>query len=121
MQDWNRQIVMRVLRFALLFALALIPLVPLPSLAQDLGPAQEVFVPKEQTGPIVVLISGQSGTSSYRSYGKDLADLGYYAVLIDGKDILTQKQDGAQNLRMVPVALDGGGGQVGRAGGKTLE
>jgi dienelactone hydrolase len=60
-------------------------------------------MPKSERGPVVVVISGQSGTSHYRSYAKQVAELGYYTVLIDGKDILTRAQDGAQNLRSVIV------------------
>jgi len=86
----------------LAFALALlsIALAPSAALAQD-GPPQEVFLPKGDKGPVVVVISGQSGTPNYRSYATQVAGLGYYTVLIDGKDILTRAQDGAQNLRSV--------------------
>ena len=88
-------------RFAATCAFSLALILALPALAQADGPAQEVFLPKSQKGPVVVLISGQSGTSNYRFYGRDVAALGYYTVLIDGKDILTRQQDGAQNLRKV--------------------
>ena len=86
--------------FTTIWALALWMLVPPPGVAQD-GPPQEVFIPKAERGPVVVVISGQTGTSRYRSYAKQVAELGYYTVLIDGKDILTRAQDGAQNLRSV--------------------
>jgi dienelactone hydrolase len=82
-------------------ALASMALVPFAGRAQGDGPAQEVFLPKNQQGPVVVVISGQTGTPNYRSYATQVAALGYYAVLIDGKDILTRQQDGAQNLRSV--------------------
>jgi len=72
----------------------------LPSLAQD-GPPQEVFPPDASSGPVVVVISGQTGTPNYRKFARAVAGLGYYTVLIDGKDILTRAQDGAQNLRTV--------------------
>ena len=88
------------IRIIALGALAFI--VPLAVLAQN-GPPQESFVPKNGKGPVVVVISGQSGTPNYRYYAKQVADLGYYAVLIDGKDILTRQQDGAANLRAVIV------------------
>ena len=35
----------------------------------------------------------------YANYGEDLAKLGCYAVLVDGKSILTRREDGEQNLR----------------------
>lgn len=85
---WIRSIAIRILAL----------LAPAVALAQG-GPAQEPFPPKGGKGPAVVVISGQSGTPSYRHYAKQVADLGYYAVLIDGKDILTRQQDGAANLR----------------------
>src|SRR6185503_239337 len=86
--------------FAPIWGLALLVVAPLPSVAQDDSP-QEVFMPKPEKGPVVLVISGRSGTSHYRSYAKQVAELGYYTVLIDGKDILTRAQDGAQNLRTV--------------------
>jgi dienelactone hydrolase len=82
------------------FAACLIALASLPALAQD-SPAQEEFLPKGDKGPVVVVISGNSGTPNYRSYATQVAGLGYYTVLIDGKDILTRQQDGAGNLRKV--------------------
>jgi dienelactone hydrolase len=97
---------------ALVFAL----LTPVMGWAQDDGPAQEVFLPKGEKGPVVVVISGQSGPPNYRRYADQVAELGYYTVLIDGKDILSRTQDGAQNLRKViakaQVAPKGAPGKV---------
>lgn len=73
---------------------------PAVALAQD-GPPQDVFLPKAEKGPVVVVISGQSGPRNYRGIAMDVAGLGYYTVLIDGNDILTRQQDGAGNLRNV--------------------
>ena len=61
----------------------------------------EEFVPKGGKGPIVVVISGTTGLPYYWSYAQRVSQLGYYTVLIDGKDILTREQDGAANLRAV--------------------
>jgi dienelactone hydrolase len=92
-----------VARMARVWGLAALALVPLPVWsaddAADQGPPQEVFMPKAGKGPIVVVLSGQSGPPSYRRYAGQLADRGYYTVLLDGKDILTRQQDGAKNLR----------------------
>jgi dienelactone hydrolase len=88
MRKWIRRFVV-----AALFA-------PAAALAQD-GPPQEPYAPSSGKGPVVIVISGQTGTPNYRFYAKQVADLGYYAVLIDGKDILTRQQDGAANLRSV--------------------
>jgi dienelactone hydrolase len=86
---------------AMASTLAWVAMASLAVRAQSDGPAQEVFQPKSQKGPVVVVISGQTGTPNYRSYASQVAALGYYTVLIDGKDILTRQQDGAQNLRSV--------------------
>lgn len=100
MENTNRRIVTRIRSVAQVWMLACMALVPLPGWAQD-GPPQEVFLPKGEKGPVVVVVSGQSGTPNYRSYATQVAGLGYYTVLIDGRDILTRTQDGAQNLRKV--------------------
>ena len=81
-------------------SLGLLALVPPAARAQD-GPPQEVFAPKAGSGPVVVVLSGQSGTPNYRKFARQVAELGYYTVLVDGKDILTRAQDGAQNFRTV--------------------
>ncbi len=62
------------------------------------GPAQTVYAPASGKGPIVVVISGQTGQNSYQTYAAELAKLGYYTVLLDGKDILNPALTG-------PVAL----------------
>src|SRR5439155_613845 len=57
------------------------------------------YPPPGGKGPIVLLLSGHSGPDSYRPIAAAVARLGYYAVLLDGKDILTREQDGRGNLR----------------------
>jgi len=71
---------------------------PLVALAQT---TSEEFVPKNGKGPVVVVISGSTGLPYYWEYARQVSELGYYTVLIDGKDILTREQDGAANLRAV--------------------
>ena len=64
------------------------------------GPAQTAYAPASGRGPLIVLISGQTGPTSYQSYAAEIAKLGYYAVLLDGKDILNKSQwPDAGNLR----------------------
>ncbi len=63
------------------------------------GPAQVAYAPEGKTGPVVVLISGQSGIEPYKPYAEDLAKLGYYAVLLTGKDILNPQLTGEDNLK----------------------
>ncbi|MCM8612771.1 dienelactone hydrolase family protein [Accumulibacter sp.] len=106
MQSWIRQ-AGKTTRWAVLtWGLTLCGLWPLAVMAQG-RPAQEVFLPKSGQGPVVVVVSGQSGPPNYRAYARQVAELGYRAVLIDGRDILTRQQDGAQNLRaVITTALD---------------
>jgi len=63
------------------------------------GPAQTAHVPSKVPAPVVILLSGQTGPTNYQSYAAEVARLGYYAVLLDGKDILTRAQDGRGNLQ----------------------
>src|SRR3954462_3274983 len=75
-------------------------LAPIAALAQSISKHEE-FVPKSGRGPVVVVISGATGVPYYWSYAQRVSELGYYTVLIDGKDILTRGEDGAANLRAV--------------------
>ena len=67
--------------------------------AQEDGPIQIIFNPAKPKAPIVVMLSGQTGPPNYEFYAKKIAALGYYTVLIDGKDILNSQGTGAQNLQ----------------------
>jgi dienelactone hydrolase len=63
------------------------------------GPAQTVFAPAKGAGPAIIVLSGQTGPENYKPYATELASLGYYTVLLDGKDILNKEQTGGDNLR----------------------
>ena len=63
------------------------------------GPAQTVYAPANGPGPVIIVISGQSGPASYQSYAAELAKLGYYTVLLVGKDILNPALTGPDNLK----------------------
>jgi dienelactone hydrolase len=63
------------------------------------GPAQIAYAPASGKGPIVVVISGQTGPNSYQAYAAELAKLGYYTVLLDGKDILNPALTGPAALK----------------------
>jgi len=93
------------------------------------GPAQTAYPPPGGKGPIVVLLSGHSGPDYYQPIAAAVARLGYYAVLLDGKDILTREQDGLGNLRQAiaraqasPYALSGRTAVIGfsQGGGAAL-
>ncbi len=76
------------------------------SMAHAQAPAMETFPPSGSAGPIVVIVSGNSGTGLYREFSAALASRGYYVVLVDGKDISIRPndpsgKDGAANLRQV--------------------
>ena len=93
------------------------------------GPAQTAYAPPSGKGPIVVLLSGHSGPGQYQAIAGAVAKLGYYAVLLDGKDVLTREQDGRSNLRKAiesaqtsPGAVPGKAAVIGfsRGGGGSL-
>jgi dienelactone hydrolase len=63
------------------------------------GPAQTAYAPSNgKPGPVIIAISGHTGPTSYQTYAAELAQLGYYVVLVDGKDILNPEHTGPANL-----------------------
>lgn len=88
------------------------------AVAQAQEVKSEVFLPDSGKGPVVVVASGASGTKPYRELAAKLAGLGYYTVLMEGKDLLDifnpRNEQGASNLakviaqaRSAPQALPG--------------
>jgi dienelactone hydrolase len=65
------------------------------------GLSQRAYDPPSGRGPIVILLSGASGLDMYRSYAAEVAQLGYYAVLLDGNNFNPAKvaMSGEGNLR----------------------
>ena len=63
------------------------------------GPAQTAYAPANGPGPVIMVISGATGPTSYHSYAAELAKLGYYSVLLTGADILNPALTGPANLR----------------------
>ncbi len=53
--------------------------------AQD-APKQQEFVPANGPGRVVLLISGHTGMPNYEPTARQLADAGFYTVLVDGND-----------------------------------
>ncbi|BBO67621.1 hypothetical protein DSCA_15510 [Desulfosarcina alkanivorans] len=69
----------------------------------------EIFPPAGGKGAIVVVASGYTGPGLYRDFSSKLAELGYYAVLMDGKDLFDPGSVGrivpaTQNLQTVIAA-----------------
>lgn len=84
------------------------------------GPAQTAYAPDRGPGPVVMVLSGQTGPVPYRSYAAELAGIGYYAVLLIGKDILNPDKTGEANLKkaidralLSPHALPGKAAVIG--------
>jgi len=70
------------------------------------GPQYEIFPPVGSKGAIVVVVSGYSGPGLYRDFSSKIAELGYYTVLMDGKDLIDPGTLGlivpaAENLQTV--------------------
>jgi len=68
------------------------------------GPEFEIFPPAGGKGAVVLAVSGYAGTSYFRDFSSKLAELGYYTLLMDGKDLidpgsLGQIIPGAENLQ----------------------
>ena len=68
------------------------------------GRVQTADVPDSGVGPIVIVISGQTGPNSYPKYASELAGLGFYSVLLTGKDILNSERTGEANLKKTVAA-----------------
>jgi dienelactone hydrolase len=72
-------------------------------------------VPPSGRGPIVIVLSGFSGPEAYKSYAADVAQLGYYAVLLDGRGVSTWMGKSAEvslrrtieNVQQSPNAIPG--------------
>ncbi len=86
--------------------------------AQPAALEREVFPPAQAKGAIVVVISGSSGTALFRDFSSNLANSGYYTVLIRGYDVISRSNihdpRGLANLQTViadsqsaPKALPG--------------
>ena len=70
------------------------------------GPKYEIFPPAGGQGAIIVVASGYSGPGLYRDFCSKLAELGYYTLLMDGKDLIDPGTLGlivpaAENLQTV--------------------
>jgi dienelactone hydrolase len=55
--------------------------------------------PPSGSGRVVLILLGIDGTDSYKAYAETIAELGYYAVVIYGRDILSADQKGSDRLK----------------------
>ncbi len=88
--------------------------------AEDALPAQTEYEPSGGKGHVVVVVSGQTGPGNYAYVAKQLADAGYYTVLVDGNDFWIKGGGGEQRLegvigkaRQSPHALPGKAAVIG--------
>ncbi|MDQ2928899.1 MAG: dienelactone hydrolase family protein [Pseudomonadota bacterium] len=87
---------MKKLRTALLAAATLLITT---AYAQDTLPAQKEYPPKDGgTGPVVVLVSGQTGPGNYNGLASGLAEQGFDVVLVDGNDFWAKGVAGGKLL-----------------------
>jgi dienelactone hydrolase len=59
------------------------------------------YPPPSGQGRVVIVLSGTSGPSNYTFVARDLAALGYYAVLHDAKNFPAGEASGGEHLRQV--------------------
>lgn len=69
--------------------------------AEDSLPSQKEYEPPNGKGRVVVVVSGQTGPGNYVYYAKDLAEKGYYTVLVDGNDFWIKGGGGEALLKGV--------------------
>ncbi len=66
------------------------------------GPAR--FAPPSGHGPLVLMFSGITGPMLYAEFARRLADSGYNALLLDGKDFVINDVPGCQNALRTIIA-----------------
>jgi len=104
----NRRISSRCLLVYVLYVFSAIAIF-LGCSSESQGPQCEIFPPAGGKGAIVIVASGYSGTGYYRDFSSKIAELGYYTLLMDGKDLIDpgsmgQIVPGAENLQRVIAA-----------------
>jgi dienelactone hydrolase len=79
--------------------------------------AEIEIAPPSEKGRVVLILSGIDGTAPYKEYAERIAKLGYYAVVIDGRDILSADQKGGDRLqKAITKALDSSNAIPGKIG-----
>lgn len=104
----NRRISSRCLLMNLL-SVFFLKMIFVGCLYESQKPQYEIFPPAGGKGAIVLVVSGYAGKDYFRSFSSKLAALGYYTLLMDGKDLIDpgrmgQIIPGAENLQAVIAA-----------------
>lgn len=84
---------------------------------------ETAYEPPSKRGPLTILLSGIDGANYYRSYAADVAQLGYYVVLLDGRtvnefqdlrNVMERAQSSAKALpgKAVVIGFSLGGGHA---------
>ena len=85
--------------------------------AQDALPTQKEYPPKGGgTGPVVVLVSGQTGAGNYNGLASGLAEQGFDVVLVDGNDFWGKNVQGAGGKLLLGVIEHAQGGAHAKPG-----
>jgi dienelactone hydrolase len=63
--------------------------------------------PPSGSGRVVMILSGIDGTAPYKPYAEQVAKLGYYVALIDGRQILSEDKQGGDRLAKAIAAAQG--------------
>lgn len=62
------------------------------------APYSQAFLPPSGKGPVVLVLSGQTGPQPRQAFAREVAALGYYTVLLDGNDVLNRSGNGQRVL-----------------------
>jgi dienelactone hydrolase len=70
------------------------------------APALQTFDPPGGKGRGVLVVSGQSGPKNYATVAKQIADLGFNVVLVDGNDVFKKDNAGLPAFNAAVAALE---------------
>jgi dienelactone hydrolase len=63
--------------------------------------------PPSGKGRVVMVLSGIDGAAPYKPYAEQVAKLGYYVVVIDGRQIMSEDKQGGDRLAKAITAAQG--------------
>lgn len=72
------------------------------------APEPEIdLAPPSGRGRVVIMLSGVDGATAYKPFAEKVAKLGYYVVLIDGRQISTKDKQGGDRLAKAIATAQG--------------